>query len=507
MFPPFPQDEAYKECLTMLSDLQSGRLVLRRISRESEERKTVKVMLGVLIADDEAGARRILKTVSGNAFILECKTTLKNEVFVLPVVSSEKINEALSKNDREIHELTEKINALEKSGGSNNKAAHAERNAEPAKTERALCGGSENDAEKKIILSEQRKKLTTESLLKVHDLYSFMCSDNKMRSLKSICTAGGKSFLPPTGTGDCCAPKLFHYAFLNKMQPVSLCEVFYDETKQSAALEDSHEAVSAPACEPSADVSMKAAVSNKCVEIKKYAPCDERCALILPSILGLEILYRDESIIVVNKQSGVLSVPGRGPEKRDSISYRVRKLFPFCIEQPAVHRLDMETSGLMVLAFTKEAHKNLNAQFENRVVKKEYIALIDGVLPKKNISKEGQCELYFRLDPENRPHQIWDEVYGKKAVTEWKILDVENYTSPEGLIRPVTRVLFIPHTGRTHQLRLAASDRHGFGTPIIGDTLYGKCESGERLCLHAGYLSFVHPVTGKTMEFKNESPF
>lgn len=232
-----------------------------------------------------------------------------------------------------------------------------------------------------------------------------------------------------------------------------------------------------------------------------YPPCDSRCSLILPAILGLEILYRDSDIIVVNKQSGVLSVPGRGPEKQDCIVNRVKKLFPDCIEQPSVHRLDMETSGLLVLAFTKEAHRELNRQFEAREVHKKYIALIDGILAKKGIEKSGTMELFFRLDIENRPHQIWDRENGKSAVTQWQIENVEYYTAPDKSRRPATRVTFIPHTGRTHQLRLAAADSHGFGLPIIGDTLYGHCEKGERLLLHASELSFTHPRTKQKMDF------
>ena len=116
-------------------------------------------------------------------------------------------------------------------------------------------------------------------------------------------------------------------------------------------------------------------------------------------------------------------------------------------------------------------------------------------------------ELYFRLDIDNRPHQIWDEVNGKKAVTQWKILGVERYTDPHGKTTNATRVLFIPHTGRTHQLRLASADKHGFNVPIIGDTLYGKCTPGQRLMLHAQYIKFTHPTTGQTMEFTCPAEF
>ena len=167
----------------------------------------------------------------------------------------------------------------------------------------------------------------------------------------------------------------------------------------------------------------------------------------------------------------------------------------------------METSGVMILAFTKEAHRNLGRQFEEKNVQKEYVALLDGILPKLGIKKSGTMELYFRLDIENRPHQIWDREKGKKSITEWEILGVERYRTKDRKIKNVTRVLFKPHTGRTHQLRLAASDSHGFGVPIIGDSLYGKCENGERLMLHARKITFTHPITNESMMIESEVPF
>ena len=133
---------------------------------------------------------------------------------------------------------------------------------------------------------------------------------------------------------------------------------------------------------------------------------------------------------------------------------------------------------------------------QNRIAEKAMV-----LFAKKGIEKSGTMELFFRLDIENRPHQIWDRENGKSAVTQWQIENVEYYTAPDKSRRPATRVTFIPHTGRTHQLRLAAADSHGFGLPIIGDTLYGHCEKGERLLLHASELSFTHPRTKQKMDF------
>ncbi len=443
MFPPFPQDKALELCKKISSLIDSEIIRIKNISQESLERKNQGIMIGAMTCADGTN----LATISGISHIMTFEDGAKSEdfnfTFVPPVVPAAKINQALEQNDDRIHELTRLINA--------------------------------SDSNENGSLVSERKKLTSQSLKKVYDLYEFCCADKTVRSLSSICKERIAGKLPPTGTGECCAPKLLHYAYSHNLTPISMCEVFYSKENPSKA-------------EP-------------------CPPCDERCGIILPAMLGLEILYRDEHIIVVNKQSGVLSVPGRGPDKQDCIVNRVRRLFPQCIEQPAVHRLDMETSGLLILAFTKEAHKKINRQFEDGLVKKQYIALVDGVLAKKGIPKEGQSELYFRLDIDNRPHQIWDSVYGKKAITQWKVLNVEDYTPPEGERRAVTRVLFIPHTGRTHQLRLACADSHGFGTPIVGDTLYGTCIQGERLMLHATHIEFEHPATGQTMVFDSPAPF
>ncbi|MBR1910753.1 MAG: RluA family pseudouridine synthase [Treponema sp.] len=448
MFPPFPQEKAYQLCKKLVSLLRANKICIIPIARQSAERKNQGIMLGAMTCMDKAGTEHVnLVTVSGISHTIAFHNK-EDFIYIPPVVAPEFITQALEKNDARIHELTSLIQ------------------------EAKAAGGDDHECIQK--LQRERKALTTESLQNVHHLYAFRCADGSMKSLKSICAERINGALPPTGTGECCAPKLLHYAFSHDLVPTSLCEVFYEKDN---------------------------------TDIAPCPPCSERCGIVLPAMLGVEILYRDEHIVIVNKQSGVLSVPGRGPDKQDCIVNRVKRLFPQCMEQPAVHRLDMETSGILILAFTKEAHKHISRQFEDGQVKKQYIALLDGVLAKKGIPQEGQSELYFRMDVDNRPHQIWDEVYGKKAVTQWKCLNVEDYTAPDGTKRPATRVLFMPHTGRTHQLRLASADSHGFGIPIIGDTLYGTCAQGERLMLHAQYISFTHPVTGKQIELFCPPPF
>ena len=477
MFPPFNQKIANLYCMAAIDALENGQLVLEQLTAVSEEREGQGLMVGCLVGERSNGEQKrvVMLAVSGISrqlkFVSEDKQSFGTQssdnsdieiIIVSPIVNNEKINLVLEKNDREIHELTEKINGCEE-------AVEADSSQQSLPLESLL---------------RRREKLTTESLLNVFSLYNFTRFDGKQISLNSIISEHNNK-LPPTGTGDCCAPKLLSYAFEHGIKVFSMDEVYFGRD-----------------------------TPNK-TNGKSYPPCDERCGYILPSILGLEILYQDEQLVVVNKPSGLLSVPGRGEDKKDSVATRVRQLYPNCIEQPSVHRLDMETSGLMVLGLTKEAHKHLNEQFEARTIQKKYVALLDGVLYKatgdaapKNGEKSGTVAIKCRLDVDNRPHQIYDEVYGKLGITEWSLENIENYKNPvTGKIKPVTRISFIPHTGRTHQLRLASSNPHGFNLPIVGDTLYGTCEPGERLMLHACELSFVHPSTGKRMDFYSKSPF
>ncbi len=454
MFPPFPQEQALDCCSDILREIQSGELRILHEGKISPERMNPTVMVGALVCMDQEGKQTIVRTVSGNSRFLSPATIRTDIQYALGIVSTDQIQGALAENDDEVHQLTAQIESI--------------------------VPDTKENRDKIKALSQKRTTLTTRSLIKFHALYSFNTLTNKKMSLREICDKK-KIGLPPTGVGECCAPKLLDFAARNGLHPISMAEVLYDPSKNYTGIQAKN--------------------------LEPIPPCDSRCSIILPDMLGLEILYRDDSIVVINKESGILSIPGRTEDKKDCVTARLKKLYPACIEQPSVHRLDMETSGLMVLALTKEAHRNLSMQFQNNDIEKEYEALLDGILPKLGVKDEGQMELYFRVDLDNRPHQMWDEVYGKKAITQWKILDVESYSAPDGSRRFATRVNFIPHTGRTHQLRLASADSHGFGVPIIGDTLYGKCDPGERLLLHSTKLAFNHPVTSERMIFTSRPPF
>jgi tRNA pseudouridine32 synthase/23S rRNA pseudouridine746 synthase len=209
---------------------------------------------------------------------------------------------------------------------------------------------------------------------------------------------------------------------------------------------------------------------------------------------GLVIVHSDPLFVVVDKPGGLLSVPGRGPENQDCAVSRLKALYPDCIEQPSVHRLDQDTSGLLVMALTAEAHRALSIQFMERLVGKRYVALIDGAVA----ADSGIIELAFRLDPDNRPYHVYDPERGKPGVTRWRKLAME---------QGCTRVEFMPLTGRTHQLRLHSAHEKGLGFPIVGDRLYGTGTGPGQLKLHASTLRFRHPATRQSLEFSSPPPF
>ena len=300
-------------------------------------------------------------------------------------------------------------------------------------------------------LIEKRRRLTEESLSRLSGLYSFR-------------TWNGESIpLPdkaPWGTGDCAGLRCINTALRKHWEITGLAEFRIRDGKPEF-----------------------------------HPPCEERCGLLLPAMLGLKFIYADEYIAVIDKEAGMLSVPGRGEDKLDSASYRFHTLFPRSPAECNGHRLDMDTSGLLVLAFTREAKRSLSMAFESHDVKKEYEALLEGVIREES----GRIEIPIRLDTDNRPYQIADYEKGKQAVTDWKRLSVEVIGG-----RKYTRVRFFPKTGRTHQLRVHSALT---GHPIKGDRLYGTRMEGERLMLHSSYIEFTHPATGERVSFSSPAPF
>lgn len=327
-------------------------------------------------------------------------------------------------------------------------------------------------------LKNERKEKSGALQQQLFEQYSFLNKDKTKRSLQSIFseTVFGK---PPAGAGECATPKLLQYAFLHDLKPLAMAEFWWGAPPKSEIRKHKQ---FYPAC------------NGKCKPILKHMlegiPLDENPLLINQGEgKNLEIIYEDDSFVVVNKPAELLSVPGI--QIQDSVLTRLEaKLDP--VEPLIIHRLDMSTSGLLVVAKTKEAHKDIQSQFIKRTVTKRYTALLSKVID----GDEGEIRLPLRGDLDDRPRQIVCFEFGKKAVTKWKAVEKNETT---------TKVHFWPLTGRTHQLRMHAAHEDGLNAPIVGDDLYGT--STDRLHLHAAFLSFVHPVTKETVSFEIKEDF
>ena len=284
--------------------------------------------------------------------------------------------------------------------------------------------------------------------------------------------------LPPSGSGECCAPKLLQYAYLNGLQPVCMAEFWYG---QSPVGEVRHHGHYYPACRSKCLPILTFMLQGLEVEPNRLAdPVTNQ---------GLDIAYDDAWMTIVRKPAGMLTVPGKLLDDSVETRYRSRS----DVSGPVVvHRLDQETSGLVVLAKNKQAHKALQDLFASCEVKKTYIALLHGVVA----TDQGTIDLPLRPDVDDRPRQMVDAEHGRPAVTTYHVLDRRD---------GITRVELHPFTGRTHQLRVHCSHPLGLNTPIVGDMLYGTAAS--RLMLHAARLQFTHPFTGHTIDITWEPPF
>ena len=281
--------------------------------------------------------------------------------------------------------------------------------------------------------------------------------------------------LPPGGTGDCCAPKLLQYAYLHHLTPVCMAEFWWGESPKSLIR---HHGQFYPACR------------GKCKPVLTWMlqgldvdPHTDAADAVYPEPA---IIYEDEAMAVLSKPAGMLSVPGKTDD--DSVAAWAQRRWPGAM---LVHRLDMLTSGILLAAKTMEVYQQLQQQFTDRTVKKKYLAIVEGSPAKEH----GIIDLPLASDPMNRPLQVVDPENGKRAITEYRVLQAGQHSL----------LALWPHTGRTHQLRMHCAHPEGLGCPIVGDELYGR--KADRLYLQAQAISFVHPTTGKRMHFELPYPF
>ncbi|MEG4273596.1 MULTISPECIES: pseudouridine synthase [unclassified Microcoleus] len=405
-------------------------------------------------------------------------------------------------------------------------------------------------------LKQQRKELSRELQTQMHAAYTLMNFLGKSRSISSLMPTNSI----PTGTGDCCAPKLLHYAAVNNLKPLAMAE-FWWGPPSGDKIQGEFYGACGDRCQPLMGFLLSGLAQNPIVSTNMdegltigleaqpllstnhpiacgtgilpvakgpldaqpllptnhpiacgtgilpvaKGPLDAQPLLptnhpiacgtgILPVTQMLPIIYEDKWMIAVNKPSGLLSVPGRYLENQDSVFSRLRNLLADSLNLTVVHRLDWETSGILLLARDKETSSQLRQQFAKKQVHKVYEAVLSGTVK----IDAGTIELPLWGDPENRPYQQVNWECGKPSVTRFQVIAREGNCD---------RVEFLPLTGRTHQLRVHAADVRGLGIPILGDRLYGCRAAANRLHLHARELSFEHPQLGERLYIQAETPF
>ena len=328
-------------------------------------------------------------------------------------------------------------------------------------------------------LKLDRKNQSSELQQQLFDNYIFLNNLGKQKNIGEI-FSDTYTQKPPSAAGECAAPKLLQYAFLHGLHPITIAEFWWGQSPKSEIR----------------------------VHGQYYPACRGKCGPILAHMLEgievaenpmlqnpadgktLEIIYQDEYLLVINKPAEFLAVPGI--HIKDSVAERMKMQFPNASGPLVVHRLDMSTSGLMLIALTSDIYIDLQKQFIDRKIQKEYEALLDGTLSQD----KGEIRLPLRLDIDDRPRQLVCFKYGKSALTHWEVIERKDGR---------TRVIFKPITGRTHQLRVHAAHSLGLNAPIVGDDLYGKIEN--RLHLHAARIIFQHPILKERMDIKVKATF
>ncbi len=478
-------------------------------------------MFGVLVVRDKQGELGFLAAFSGNLAGSNC-----HEYFVGPIYDMLQPNDFFRKEEYEISQINKQIASLTsskeyidaklnleqvkvsttneiaklKAQMHNRKEARHKARAEGGDAEQLTRESQHDNAEmqrlkkrnKELItvaqaefdalqanIEELKRERRTRSAKLQMDLFREFRLKNAFGEVMDLCEifAPTPQAIPPAGAGECAAPKMLQYAYNNGLQPLALAEFWWGESPKGEVRQHGNYY---PAC------------NSKCKPILSFMMQGlevEKNPLIGIKVEEPEILWEDEELVAINKPNGMLSVRGksgvRSAEEWAEERYG-RGDFPMII-----HRLDQSTSGILLIAKSKEAHQSLQEQFIKRTVKKSYIALLDGVITQK----EGMIDLPIRLDYDNRPRQMVS-ADGKQAITHYEVIAQENRHS---------RVRFYPLTGRTHQLRVHSAHKDGLGVPIMGDDIYGVAE--KRLYLHAETLEFTHPKSGDRIKIECRARF
>jgi tRNA pseudouridine32 synthase/23S rRNA pseudouridine746 synthase len=321
-----------------------------------------------------------------------------------------------------------------------------------------------------------QRSVSRRLMQQIHDTYRLTNARGETKRLRELFTSGE----PPGGAGDCAAPKLLAYALANGFEPVAMAEFWWGAAPPGGGRVSG---AYYPACREKCGPILPFLLEGIAVApAREFSPPDA-------SSLDLPVLYEDEWIVAVDKPAGLLSVPPR-KGSRDSVLARLERRYPGAL---LVHRLDLDTSGVLVAARAAWVHSALQRQFLRRTVAKRYVAVIDGDVH----GNEGMIDLAIRVDVADRPRHIHDPEHGRRAITRWQVL--------ARLADGTTRVAFFPLTGRTHQLRVHAAHRLGLGIPIRGDRLYGR--EAERMLLHAEAIEIDHPATGARLRIESPAPF
>jgi tRNA pseudouridine32 synthase/23S rRNA pseudouridine746 synthase len=323
-------------------------------------------------------------------------------------------------------------------------------------------------------LKQQRKTLSRQLQAEMHAAYSLANFAGESLSLNQLMPDG-----LPTGTGDCCAPKLLHHAATHHLKPLAMAEFWWGPNS------------------PNGDK----------VQGQFYGACTDRCQPLLGFLLSgqsftpppltpaspLPIQYQDHWLVVVDKPAGLLSVPGRYRDRQDSVLSRLQHLLPDGKKLLIVHRLDQDTSGLLLFARDPQTQKHLRRQFETHQVRKIYEAILSGT----GTPTAGTIDLPLWGNPSDRPRQTVHQQHGKPSLTHFRQIATD---------ATQTRMEFMPITGRTHQIRVHAAHPDGLGIPILGDRLYGCNTTAQRLHLHARELQIQHPHSGQPLHLQT-APF